>query len=389
MSRPELLRYHPNHFSASRDFFPTLYGAYRRCRLLDGLVSVDDYRELLRILVSQHWNAHLGQLRVDERPRNTKRLCSEMDLFCHVARFFLHGRNIFHFSGELTRLLRLTDVDDVLWSSIKLPYSSFYLWLGPQEDWTLKDADHCIDGAYVGGTPSDDRSLDVLVTTRSQSRGDSLAWNYVMRHDVYYYFSFQVQGPGETVGETFRRVLETDGDFKEDRVRPSIPAEAYEQAARLGKRLERLPRGTTAQDEKVRERIQGLPVFREAIKLIVNSLCYLSSPSKEVSDRFPDSEITRTISAGRTPLERARARNRASREGYTQIHFCGDSLDRDHSATPTGKELSAHWRRGHWRNQAVGAARAEHKLIWIRPVLVRRDRAEFGVPGHVYRADGA
>lgn len=29
-----------------------------------------------------------------------------------------------------------------------------------------------------------------------------------------------------------------------------------------------------------------------------------------------------------------------------------------------------HWRKGHWRNQAVGQGRTERKLTWIRPSLV-------------------
>lgn len=50
---------------------------------------------------------------------------------------------------------------------------------------------------------------------------------------------------------------------------------------------------------------------------------------------------------------------------------------------PSGRELLPHWRRGHWRRQAHGAGNLERRLIWIRPVLVRRDRGE-DVEGHVY-----
>lgn len=170
-------------------------------------------------------------------------------------------------------------------------------------------------------------------------------------------------------------------------MRPPIPAEFEARAADLGKRLERLPSEATAQGEKVRENLRDLPVFREVLKLVVNCLCYLSSPSREIVNRYPDSEITRAIKEGKTPLERARARNRAARDGYTLINFCGDSLDRDHPTMTTGQEVSAHWRRGHWRNQAVGLARAQHKLIWIRPTLVRKDKASDGIPGHVYNVD--
>lgn len=41
---------------------------------------------------------------------------------------------------------------------------------------------------------------------------------------------------------------------------------------------------------------------------------------------------------------------------------------------PTGIEMPPHWRRGHWRNQACGKDRAEHKMVFIQPVLVRADR---------------
>lgn len=40
---------------------------------------------------------------------------------------------------------------------------------------------------------------------------------------------------------------------------------------------------------------------------------------------------------------------------------------------PTGREVSTHWRRGHWRMQACGTGRAERKRILIAPVLVRKD----------------
>jgi hypothetical protein len=41
---------------------------------------------------------------------------------------------------------------------------------------------------------------------------------------------------------------------------------------------------------------------------------------------------------------------------------------------PTGREVRAHWRRGHWRKQACGEGFSQHKRILIRPVMVRADR---------------
>lgn len=39
-----------------------------------------------------------------------------------------------------------------------------------------------------------------------------------------------------------------------------------------------------------------------------------------------------------------------------------------------GSPKKPHWRRGHWRQQAVGQGRLERELRWIRPMLIRADR---------------
>jgi len=388
MHRPELLCYHPNRFINSRDYFRTLYNYFRNLVRSDGIMSDIEFQDLLNRFMRGYWVPHLAELPVGERPRNTKKHGNEFDLFCHVARFCLCGRNIFHFSPPLSSLLKLTDVEDVRWESIKLPYSCFHIYLGAQKDWPLQGPEHSVDGAYVDEvlTPKF-RGVSVLLTTHSPVTTDSSAWNYVLTQEPYYYFPFEIEGFEATVGDTFRHTIGTDADFDDDWSPPEIPDEAKQMAGERGISLGSLPREATAQAQKVRENVKGLPVFREALKLVVNCLCYLSSPSREVTARYPDSAITQAIARACTPLGRARAEKRAVRDGYTLIHFCGDSLERDVEATPTGRELSAHWRRGHWRNQAIGLGRSEHKLIWIRPTLVRKDKADLGIPGHLYDVD--
>ena len=388
MHRPELLRYHPNRFINSRDYFRTLYNYFRNLVRPDGIMSNIEIQDMVNRFMRGYWIPRLAQLPVGERPRNSKRQGQEFDLFCHVARFFLCGRNIFHFSAPLNSLLTLTDVGDVRWESIRLPYSCFYIYLGTQKDWSLQDPGHPIDGAYLDEvlTPKF-RGISVMLTTHSPDTADSSSWNYVLTEDPYYYFPFEIEGSEATVGDTFRHTIGTDADFDEDWAPPEIPDEAKQIAGERGISLDSLQGEATAQGQKVRENMKGLPVFREALKLVVNCLCYLSSPSREIAARYPDSDITRAIAKAGTPLEHARAEKRAVREGYTLIHFCGDSLERDAETVLTGRELSAHWRRGHWRNQAIGAGRSGHKLIWIRPTLVRKDKADLGIPGHLYDVD--
>ncbi len=40
-------------------------------------------------------------------------------------------------------------------------------------------------------------------------------------------------------------------------------------------------------------------------------------------------------------------------------------------AATTHASPRAHWRRGHWRNQAIGEGRQQRKLTWIKPTLIK------------------
>jgi hypothetical protein len=45
----------------------------------------------------------------------------------------------------------------------------------------------------------------------------------------------------------------------------------------------------------------------------------------------------------------------------------------DGQAGDSGREMSTHWRRGHWAKMACGVGRADRRLVFRRPVLVRAD----------------
>lgn len=130
----------------------------------------------------------------------------------------------------------------------------------------------------------------------------------------------------------------------------------------------------------------GYPVFLEALKFVINGLCYLSSPSKEINTRFPDDTprgLLRKLGPVKKQAEISRTTSKLASMGYRKVHFCGDALQKEYAGIPTGRELSAHWRRGHWRNQAYGESFSEHKLLWIMPTVVRNDKGEPAL-GHIY-----
>jgi hypothetical protein len=163
----------------------------------------------------------------------------------------------------------------------------------------------------------------------------------------------------------------------------SDTSEVYEV---VGKQVSVFDRGRESQIEDAHTNKEGYPIFLEALKFVINGLCYLYSPSKEINTRFPDDTprgLLRKLGPGKRQAEIARAMSKLASMGYRKVHFCGDALQKEHSGTPTGRELSSHWRRGHRRNQAYWGSFSEHKLMWIMPTIVRKDKGESAC-GHIY-----
>lgn len=69
--------------------------------------------------------------------------------------FWDYSRQIFKFNHDLTKMLSLTDIEDIPWSEIKFPYNDFYISFGNygQEIFstnsTIDNYRSIIDGAYV------------------------------------------------------------------------------------------------------------------------------------------------------------------------------------------------------------------------------------------------
>lgn len=76
--------------------------------------------------------------------------------------------------------------------------------------------------------------------------------------------------------------------------------------------------------------------------------------------------------------ERVGAAKKTGKEFWTP-NIIGRSYvtQRDPDAEPgTHASPRMHWRRGHFRRQAIGPGRAEHKMLWIEPVLVNAKSVE-------------
>lgn len=83
------------------------------------------------------------------------------------------------------------------------------------------------------------------------------------------------------------------------------------------------------------------------------------------------------ISARPALLTKGTSTSQKKRSDGTTLSFWNPNIVGDHyqirqPVTVPGSHNPPrlHWRRGHFRNQAIGAGRKEHKIIWLEPMLV-------------------
>lgn len=140
--------------------------------------------------------------------------------------------------------------------------------------------------------------------------------------------------------------------------------------------------------DRVAEYQRGFPVFMESLKLVINGLAYLSHYRDDIEKRWVDgtpSSMIEKIEHAVTYKEKQRATSKLLSMGYTIVNLCGMEFDKNSVSNGSGSEMSAHWRRGHWRVQPHGKGRLLRKRVWIMPVLVRSDLEL--KEGHIYKAD--
>ena len=105
--------------------------------------------------------------------------------------------------------------------------------------------------------------------------------------------------------------------------------------------------------------------------LVFNALCYLDWRDRDVVKRYSDPKLQAELD--RSPKKKQeRVQHKAQQLGYRKLWFCGFSSPRVECSGDHGKTVATHWRRGHWRRQAWGKGRSEHRLTWIKPVIVKQ-----------------
>jgi hypothetical protein len=273
-----------------------------------------------------------------------------------------------------------TDVEAIPITTIQLPYSVFYIYFGTNLGLTLYDGHYYVDGAYINTSES---LFQIVLSTSIPTLSYTQSYDWITNPDRYFYFSFQDYAREDTVGEAIEKTLATERPFEKHEL--DISKATAELQDLSGIRIHIIHNQTAQQ--QANENKESFPVFRESLKIIFNALCYITAYRNDIEARFAENapqKVVEEYDNAMTPKQKRKVTSRLASMGFTRINFCGSKYSAQ--ALRSGREVEPHWRRGHWRNQPYGTARSEHKLIWIMPTIVRKDK---GTPslGHIYDVD--
>lgn len=397
IAEPPLYRYHPERFKAFHACAESVGKIYRhKVDGQSGMLTLDLLNELMNVVIGEmnDKTMHYPRKLTLNAPSASLVMESLQTLATAYGRYVQAGRQIMDFPSALVEMLAKTDVDDIPLDTIKMPFAAQYLHFGPQADLELEPG-WLVDGAYVEGRgeAGDLRfTVTAVPTDRSLSRlwfvypepeytqdlvGDYRKMDLATAIDTV--LSDRLVGLNESVGKP-------GGDITEQ-LQSDMAAVGAEMPDDL-RVLDVSPRLAKERLEQVNRRH---PVYRSALQLVVNALCYLTAYPDDIMSVWPEGtplSLKEKADSGRGK-EAMRAKSKLAALGYVPVHVCGKRIEEQRNrigiATLDHGHVASHWRRGHWRNQVHGPGRSLRKLIWVMPVLVGAShRDDEPGAGHLY-----
>ena len=383
-------KYHPFRYSLQRRFAKQI-ASYWSTVVGTAMVPTIGAIEGIQARLQTAYNDALDELPFEERPANLDLLMEEVNRAVTYGGFCAHGRNIFDFEAALVDMFLQTDVGEVPASIIHLPYSVQYLAFGPSPELELPGGRR-VDGAYVyvqqleGG-----QWLHVDLTTAPDGAIERGPASFIVQQDLGYHLVFQMDSERRLADVVEEALQEEIGDT----LAPDSHERDFAQAA-----IEARDQGLTLTssrrqggERRAKKLRAGFPIFRKALNLVVNALCFLTAYPDEATAEWPSDappSLVKKADAGKSYKEKRRAESKLLPLGFTRINFCRLHRQGKQSTAAAAGPAKTHWRRGHWRNQPHGEGRSLRKLIWIMPVLVNADAEDHSRLGHVYSvsADG-
>lgn len=271
-----------------------------------------------------------------------------------LASWVLSSKRVFTLDAELQLLLSLTGNQDIKWDMVKFPFDSFLI--------NLAQPIICKE-----------RGLKVV--------------SMLLTHETLFMEGLGVLGRSRTLVliDDSNRTLSDISTPEREKISRLAHVNPTKCAAMLNKLATirhvgaiRLPEMIDSGENIEWKLINTDPVLKECIDVFFGFVCYLNTMSRSV---ITEQESWKDVEKTETPPPNHKAVTSGAQ--VFAVHF-GQKLTPEeklalHSIGKGGFEVSAHWRRGHFR-RAPGSGNdpMAPRNIWVRPTLVRRDKADSG-----------
>lgn len=391
---PPMYQFHPERYKTYRDYADSVGNFYKHSAdSKTGLITLDGINKLASFVYEEMNNRSMNYPRrlTLGTPSPSLIADGEMHLAMSYGRFVKSGRQIIDFPASLVGLFSETDVENIPMKAIKMPFASQYLHFGPSADLEIAPG-WLVDGAYVESR-GDEGDMRFTITAIPKDPSLSALW-YVYPEPMEsqdFIETFRDSDLSHAIDalmdikvkELEAKIRESGGDIT-DKVKEEFSKKGEEPPKDL-RLFDVSPQN--AQTRLEREQRQ-YPIYRAAMRLVVNALCYLTAYQDDITEVWPKGTPRGLMEKTGSPDEKVstKARSKLSSMGYVPIYYCGKHFEeqRELAGLSESKHIRAHWRRGHWRNQAHGTGFTLRKLIWVMPVLVSAEHQEDDIAGHLY-----
>lgn len=349
--------------------------------------------EIMKTDVWKEWTEWIAKSK--KLIKNYPRLEEETEISNYIIQFYQSGRNIFEISSFLIELLKNTDVGNIRFKDFVLPYNNIYFHFGGLTDieypvecyelrneiqYKLGNKKFLLDGAFV--TLIERGAIDILLCFKDEA--DNFDNKVNVANDYRFptiKFSLDF---GNFDSEKVETIYNPETTFNQSTV---VFNDIWEGKANSGELGYQKMHELTKQPDKCYEyEWQEYVLMDNALKLIVNCICFLNSTDKDVvltTTNTQATDLLKELNKTNKTREKAKINEKLKKFSYSKIHFLGNSIKKYFTDLQTGNEVDPHWRRGHWRKQPFGVGLSQSKLIWIKPTIVRKDKGEPTI-GHIY-----
>lgn len=334
------------------------------------------------------------RVRIRSASRDSRAMFRLTDMLMFHAVFAANDRQIFDIPSQLCEMFRRTDVDDITAESIKVPYPGVYLHFGPQPDLAF-DAEWIPEGAYVYELRGDDEADRVLQFCIVFAPAYLEKYrDFDVHIEPVYTQGLAQQHMKMPLADAVDLVLsEKLVELRKQAGAESMPGLEDEDIKRLA--TENGIALVSVQAQRAKGELDGIGAqhrcYLEMLKLIVNSLAYLTAYPKDVETKWPGntpSSLLKQLAKTDNRNEQRRVQSKLAAMGFTPVHLCGrrlaEEIDRSTASASATGQRAVHWRRGHWRRQPHGPQNSLRKLVWLMPTLVNPSGIAEEPLGHLY-----